>query len=97
MQPEQLIERQLESSEAIYIDDVIIMPQSESYFIRTPWGNAVHVRPAAVFIDNGGEVTRHPIIDVTRRAQIVLLGLSLVFVVIAWLATFRNEGDTDGR
>ncbi len=87
------LERHLKSGEAIYIGDIIVMPQCEAYLMKTPWGPVVLNRPAAVFVDQGGIVERRPIIDVTRQVQLLLLGASVLFL-IAGLILSHSEGDT---
>lgn len=93
MERQKPFERRLKSGEAMTFGDTIIMPQCEAYIIRLPWGQALLNRPAAVFVDQGGTVERRRIIDVTRRVQLGLLGLSLVFLLIGWAANTHNEGD----
>lgn len=62
-----------------------IVLESQSWSAGGPSGGVVWNRPAAVRVrDESGE-TRLPIIDVTRRRQIALYSISLLFMVAGLL------------
>jgi len=69
------------SGETTIQGDLAVTPQSRALTIRWPNGGWVWNRPAAVLVDQGGEQRRIPIVDVTRIVQLMLYGLSLVFVL----------------
>jgi hypothetical protein len=69
------------SGETTTRGDLAVTPQSRALTIRWPNGGWVWNRPAAVLVDRDGEQRRIPIVDVTRIVQLMLYGLSLVFVL----------------
>jgi hypothetical protein len=48
-------------------------------------------RPVAVLVDRDGQERRVPIVDVTRVAQLVLYGFSLVFVLSGFYMMIRER------
>jgi len=68
----------------------VITLESRSLKLRTSFGGLVWNRPTAVRVDHSSGETRLPIRDVTRRGQLILYGLSLLFV-IAGLAAGRRR------
>ena len=71
--------------------EVTVTPQSQALIIRWPRGGFVWNRPIGVWVDRGGQVTRLPIIDVTRYATWTLAGLTLLFSVIITLVAARRR------
>ena len=74
------------------IGDATITPQSQALIVRFPFGGFVWNRPVAVLVDRNGQTERIPIVDVTRIAQLSVLGLTLAFsIIIAALAARRRS------
>lgn len=66
------------SAEPVTVDGVTVTPRSRTLVVRLPKGGFVWNRPTAVLVEQDGRVRRIPIIDVTRVAQMGLLGLALL-------------------
>ena len=80
------------SGDAQTIGEATITPQSQALIIRFPFGGFVWNRPVAVVVERGGQSERIPIVDVTRLAQLGVLGLTLAFsIIIAVLAARRRS------
>jgi hypothetical protein len=84
------------SGAKVTVGGVSATPRSQALTIRWPKGGFVWNRPAAVLVERGEETERIPIVDVTRVAQVALLGLGLVFMLAAvllsvWRRRDRNE------
>lgn len=73
------------------IGDVTVTPQSQALTIRWPYGGLVWNRPVAVLVERGGETERIPVVDVTRIAQLGLLGLSLVCSIVIFALSARRR------
>jgi len=84
-------ETRVSSGETFEIRDLIVVPQSRSYIVRTPWFGAIYSRPDVVLVDRGGEVKRIPIVDVTRLIQIGLFLLASIFLLAAFLTNKQRE------
>ena len=69
------------SGEPVTVGGVTVTPQSRALIVQWPYriGGLVWNRPLAVWVQRGGQTRRIPVVDVTRRAQIALFGLALVF------------------
>jgi hypothetical protein len=63
-----------------------LTPVAQALRVRTPLGGFVWNRPVAVLVDSEGQVTRIPIVDVTRIALWAMAGASVLSVIIAALA-----------
>ncbi len=88
MTPSQMYAVEINIGEPIFYKGGRLIPFSRSWVFRSPWKRAVFIwnRPAAVLIKkDGGEEQVIPIVDVTRRWQVGLLGgafvAALIFVV----------------
>ncbi len=79
------------SGDKVTVGDVTVTPQSQALTIRWPNGGLVWNRPAAVLVERGEQTERIPIVDVTRIAQLGLLGLSLVFTMMAIVLSIRRR------
>ena len=85
------VRRQTKLGDKITIGDITVTPQSQAFIIRWPYGGWVWNRPVAVLVEQGGQTKRIPIVDVTRLAQLGLLGLSLVFMIGIFLHRSHHE------
>jgi len=79
--------------EEVTIDDVTLTPQSQALTLRWPKGGFVWNRPVAVLVERDGQTERVPVVDVTRIAQLTLLGLGFVFFVVALMLSVRKRSD----
>jgi hypothetical protein len=82
---------QTTSGDKVTVGEVTVTPQSQALTIRWPKGGLVWNRPAAVLVERGEQRERIPIVDVTRIAQLGLLGLSLVFTMMAIVLSVRRR------
>jgi hypothetical protein len=87
--PKDMFKWQTISGDKVTVGDVTVTPQSQALTIRWPNGGLVWNRPAAVLVERGEQRERIPIVDVTRVAQLGLLGLSLVFTMMAIVLSVR--------
>jgi hypothetical protein len=67
----------------ITVGGVTVTPQVQALVVRFPRGGFVWNRPIAVFVERDGRSERLPVVDVTRRVWLGLLGLTLLVSVIA--------------
>jgi hypothetical protein len=81
------------SGEEVTIGDVTLTPQSQALTLRWPNGGFVWNRPVAVLVGRDGQTERVPVVDVTRIAQLTLLGLGLVFFTVAVILSIRKRRD----
>ena len=88
--------RQTLSSDPITVGDTTITPQSQAITVRWPTGGWVWNRPVAVLIERDGETERIPIVDVSRIAQLGLLGLGVVFSVFALMRFMKERKRRNG-
>jgi hypothetical protein len=79
------------AGEPTTVGDVTLTPQSQALTVRWPFGGFVWNRPIAVLVKRGEQIERMPIVDVTRLAQLGLLGLSLVFSAMILLRSARSR------
>lgn len=89
--PKDIFKWQTISGDKVTVGDVTVTPQSQALTIRWPNGGLVWNRPAAVLVERGEQTERIPIVDVTRIAQLGLLGLSLVFTTMAIVLSVRRR------
>jgi hypothetical protein len=86
------IQLQTNTGDPQTIGEATITPQSQALIVRFPFGGFVWNRPVAVLVDRNGQIERIPIVDVTRIAQLSVLGLTLAFsIIIAALAARRRS------
>jgi hypothetical protein len=64
---------------------------AQALCLRTPFGGFVWNRPVAVEVDEGGLVTRQPIVDVTRMALWAIAGGTLLVTLITGLLRRRSS------
>lgn len=90
-QLKEMFQWQTVSGDPVAMGNVSVTPQSQALIIRAPFGGLVWNRPVAILVQRGEQAERIPIVDVTRVAQLGLLGLSLAFAILAILARPRRE------
>jgi hypothetical protein len=88
-----VVQWQTVSGEAVTVSDVTLTPQSQALTVRWPSGGLVWNRPTAVLVERDGQTERIPIVDVTRIAQLTLLGLGFVFFVVTLMLSIRKRRD----
>lgn len=66
-----------------------IILESIGFEVHAPFGGVVWNRPAAVRVPSPYGETRLPIHDLTRRGQLLLYGLSLLFMLAGLAARGR--------
>jgi len=86
-----IVQWQTISGDRVALGDVTLTPHSQALTIRWPNGGFVWNRPVAVLVEGDGGAERIPIVDVTRMAQLTLLGLSIVFSIIALVLSARQR------
>jgi len=85
------------SGDKVTVGDVTVTPQSRALIIRWPRGGLVWNRPVGILVERGEQTERIPIVDVTRMAQLGLLGLSLVFSMVIFVLSIRRRRDRNER
>jgi hypothetical protein len=85
------IQWQTVSGEEVTVGDVTLKPQSQALTVRWPNGGFVWNRPVAVLVERGGQTERIPVVDVTRIAQLTLLGLGFVLSIAALMLSIRQR------
>ena len=88
-----VVQWQTISGEEVTIGDVTLTPQSQALTLRWPNGGFVWNRPVAILVERGGQTERVPVVDVTRIAQLTLLGLGLVFSMVTVILSIRKRRD----
>lgn len=85
----EIVQWRTTAGQPVTVGDITVTPQSWTLIIRWPRGGWVWNRPVAIQAarrDRLSEgVRRIPIMDITRLAQVGLLGLSLIFVMVTFL------------
>ena len=79
------------SGEEVTAGDVTLTPQSQALTIRWPNGGFVWNRPVAVLVERDGQTERIPVVDVTRIAQLTLLGLGFVLSIATLMLSIRQR------
>ncbi len=70
------------AGEPVAVNQWTVTPLAQSLTIRGSRGGFVWNRPVALLITRDGQAKRMPIPDVTRSAQLVLLGIGLLLSLI---------------
>jgi hypothetical protein len=70
---------------------VTVTPQAQVVSLRLPFGGFAWQRPTAVLVEEGGQVRRVRIVDVTRLLQVGIAGLALIVA-----ALMRRRGVREG-
>jgi hypothetical protein len=82
------------TGDPIAAGDISLRPQSQALIVHAGKNRGlVWNRPVAVLVEHGGEIERIPIHDVTRAAQLGMLGFGLVATMLTSLlvAIFRRK------
>lgn len=87
----EIVEWQTVSGDRVTAGHVTLTPQSQALTLRWPNGGLVWNRPVAVLVERDGQSERIPIVDVTRLAQVGLLGLSVFFVLATLFRSNRRR------
>jgi len=88
-----VVQWQTISGEEVTVGDVTLTPQSQALILRLPNGGLVWNRPVAVLVKRNGQTERVPVVDVTRVAQLTLLGLGLVSTIVTIILSIRKRRD----
>ena len=86
-----VVQWQMVSGEEVTAGDVTLTPQSQALTVRWPNGGFVWNRPVAVLVERGGQTERIPVLDVTRIAQLTLLGLGFIFSIATLMLSIRQR------
>lgn len=89
----EMFQWQTVSGDKLTVGDVTLTPQSQALTVRWPNGGLVWNRPVAVLVERGGQTERMPVVDVTRMAQLGLLGLGFVFSMVTFILSVRRRRD----
>ena len=66
-----------------------VTPISQAVTVETAFGRLVWNRPTAVLVERDGRISRVPVIDVTRLAQLALYSLALASALVMIVARRR--------
>jgi hypothetical protein len=94
MQIRDLISWETSEGPVLQLGDRTVTPVAQALRLRTPLGGLVWNRPVAVVVAEGDDITRHPIVDVTRIALWAMAGASILSVIIVALAQRRDLKET---
>jgi hypothetical protein len=76
----------------VQVGDMTITPQSQALIVRLPFGGLVWHRPTAVRVEQAGQTSHIPIVDVTRVIQLALpVAIAIVFSIIVWIQSRRRK------
>lgn len=89
----EMFQWQTVSGDKLTVGDVTLTPQSQALTVRWPNGGLVWNRPVAVLVERDGQTERMPVVDVTRMAQLGLLGLGFVFSMVTFILSARRRRD----
>jgi hypothetical protein len=82
---------QTSTGDSVAVRDVRLTPESKALVVRWPNGGWVWNRPVAVLVEREGGGERMPIVDVTRIAQLALLGLGALFALVTVMLSARTR------
>ena len=85
-----MIQFETVTGKARTVGTLSLKPQSHVLRLHTRWGGLVLNRPVALLVDDGQQEERVPITDVTRVAQVTLLGAAGIFTLLARRAARRG-------
>jgi len=95
-----ILEWKTVSGKPYQIGDVTLTPQSQALLLKTPIGGVVWNRPVAVVAERAGESQRHAVDDVTRRAIVAMVGITVGIAVIGRVVAnvlASKSGKKNGR
>ncbi len=67
------------------IGEYTIRPVAHAAALRWPFGGLVWNRPVAIEVQQGDQIERIPIPDVTRLAQIAAAAAGAMLAIVLWL------------
>ncbi len=70
------------SGQPVVAHDLVVIPQSRALVLRLPHGFWVWNRPSGVRVEQRGRASDLPIVDLTRRIQLGLLGVGMVIAIV---------------
>jgi hypothetical protein len=72
------------TGEPIKVDGTTVTPESQALTLRWPGrlGGFVWNHPTAVLVERGEAVERVPIVDLTRWAQVGVMGLGIILAMV---------------
>lgn len=91
-----IIQLETQAGPKITVGDVSLTPQAQALTLRWRGGGLVWNRPVALLIEQDNETRRIPVVDVTRLAQISLLGSSAILTLILLILT-RQQRRTENE
>ncbi len=75
------LQRTTRPGETFAVGDLRVTPEAQALILRVRGSTVVWNRPVAVVVERAGHVQRIPIVDVTRRLQIGLVGIALLVAI----------------
>lgn len=81
----QIIQLQTTLGHKLSIGQVTIVLQSRALILRWPYGGWVWNKPTAIIVEQRKQTRPVPIVDVTRLAQMGIIGLGLLFYIFILL------------
>jgi hypothetical protein len=87
---QRIIQMETTHGTPVQVNGQIVTPISQALRLNFGRGGFVWNRPVAVQVERGAVVERIPIIDMTRIAQLSLLGVGLATSLLIWLAGRRQ-------
>lgn len=98
---QKFIQYQTRSGQPFKTGSLTVTPRSRALVVRWPFGGWVWNRPVSVTFQEGEQVRRISIIDLTRLVQLGLLGLAAIFfvtgLIVSGLSKSKFLGQTGGR
>ena len=80
------------SGERVNLGKFSLTPQAKTLVISSSLGGLVWNRPVALVVEHNGRMERIPILDITRIAQIGILGVGFLFSILG-LVKFMKRKD----
>ena len=87
-----VIRRETGTGEPVTVSGVTVVPQSQAFAVRLPFGGVLWNRPVGVLIKRGAETRRMSITDVSATICRVLFGIGVLCVSIAIIRLIRERG-----
>ena len=91
MQAGKILSWETKEGPAITAHGYTVTPVAQALHLHTRFGGLVWNRPVAVLIDEGGSVTRLPIVDVTRVALWAMAGGAGLTLMITRLLSLSRS------
>ena len=83
--PERIFNISTLTGEPHQIGHINVVPQSQAWVLRGSGWGFVWNRPLAVLVEQQGQVSRIPVVDVTRWVILTLFGLVLLQGIFLWI------------